>query len=245
MEKLSRNSLPEVKKRKKEWAKNNKAKVLASSRASYRRHKEAHLEKQREYRLKNKGRFSERDRKSKLLWSHKNHEKVLSQAREYRAKHPEKKRTEDKAYYLKTKESRKEIRNLQAKMNARRYLAENPEKVRKAHRDWYHKNKHRFQAYRQTKWRKIYGVRGHHTHKQWLARVEFYGWRCFYCKKELTRRTLTQDHRIPRSRGGSEWPSNLVPACGFCNYSKNDKLEKEWKPMYEQRPPRQEEEIFS
>jgi 5-methylcytosine-specific restriction endonuclease McrA len=64
---------------------------------------------------------------------------------------------------------------------------------------------------------------GSHTFEQWMARVEFYVWRCVYCKKELTVQTLTQDHVKPVSKGGSNWASNLVPACKSCNSSKNGK----------------------
>src|ERR1700689_26743 len=58
---------------------------------------------------------------------------------------------------------------------------------------------------------------GWHSAEQWLARVVFYGWRCLYCNVELSFDTLTKDHRIPVSRGGMDWPSNLVPACQSCN----------------------------
>jgi len=56
--------------------------------------------------------------------------------------------------------------------------------------------------------------------EKWIARVEFYGWRCFYCLKPLTPRVLTTDHRIALARGGTNWPANLVPACRGCNSSK-------------------------
>lgn len=58
---------------------------------------------------------------------------------------------------------------------------------------------------------------GRHSHAGWLLRVAFHGWRCWYCRAELTPATLTKDHRQPIARGGSNWPSNLVPACAACN----------------------------
>jgi 5-methylcytosine-specific restriction endonuclease McrA len=48
-------------------------------------------------------------------------------------------------------------------------------------------------------------------------RVKLYGGACFYCGGSGT----TIDHRIPLARGGSHWPSNLVPACRRCNSRKN------------------------
>lgn len=76
-------------------------------------------------------------------------------------------------------------------------------------------------------WRIFKGInRGHHgacTIEQWMNRVSFYGWRCAYCKKTLNDSTLTVDHRIPISKNGPNWPSNLVPCCKPCNSKKRDK----------------------
>ena len=49
---------------------------------------------------------------------------------------------------------------------------------------------------------------------------------CVYCGAEAT----TVDHVRPLSRGGHEAEYNLVPACLFCNCSKNDRLLTEWRP---------------
>ena len=63
---------------------------------------------------------------------------------------------------------------------------------------------------------------------QWLARIQFYGWRCAYCLIGLTLKTVEVDHRIPISRGGSNWPANLVPCCESCNSSKRNKTPSEF-----------------
>lgn len=39
---------------------------------------------------------------------------------------------------------------------------------------------------------------------------------------------MSPEHQIPLSRGGSNWPSNLVPACDNCNKSKKDKTPAEF-----------------
>jgi 5-methylcytosine-specific restriction endonuclease McrA len=62
------------------------------------------------------------------------------------------------------------------------------------------------------------------TPAQWKARGEFYGWRCAYCLIQLSLETAEVDHVIPVIRGGSNWPSNLVPACRSCNATKHAKL---------------------
>lgn len=52
----------------------------------------------------------------------------------------------------------------------------------------------------------------------WLPILEAFGYRCAYCGASDV--PLERDHRIPVSRGGSDDPSNLVPACKPCNVRK-------------------------
>ena len=49
---------------------------------------------------------------------------------------------------------------------------------------------------------------------------------CVYCGAGAT----SVDHVRPLARGGCEVAGNLVPACGSCNRSKNDRLLTEWRP---------------
>lgn len=67
---------------------------------------------------------------------------------------------------------------------------------------------------------------GQFVYADWIKKVEFHGWRCFYCSIELDVTTLTIDHRKPLYRGGSNWISNLVPSCKSCNCSKGYKNER-------------------
>jgi len=61
------------------------------------------------------------------------------------------------------------------------------------------------------------------------SEYHFYRWNvgillCVYCNCELTRDNKTQDHVIPRARGGSKLGrDNLEPACIDCNSAKGDK----------------------
>ncbi len=43
---------------------------------------------------------------------------------------------------------------------------------------------------------------------------------CAYCGNAAN----TVDHIIPRSKGGTDHPDNLVAACSQCNYSKHDDI---------------------
>lgn len=44
--------------------------------------------------------------------------------------------------------------------------------------------------------------------------------RCWYCGKQLTRRTKTRDHVLPRCMAGLTELGNIVPACKPCNQLK-------------------------
>jgi 5-methylcytosine-specific restriction endonuclease McrA len=52
-----------------------------------------------------------------------------------------------------------------------------------------------------------------------LCRDQF---RCVYCGRTSQEATLEVDHIIPRSKGGSNLPTNLVTACYECNMGKSD-----------------------
>jgi 5-methylcytosine-specific restriction endonuclease McrA len=60
------------------------------------------------------------------------------------------------------------------------------------------------------------------------SEYHFYRWNigkllCVYCNEELTSKNKTQDHVIPRCRGGSQLGrDNLEPACVECNSAKGD-----------------------
>ena len=64
------------------------------------------------------------------------------------------------------------------------------------------------------------------TNEQWEALKDKYRYCCFYCGNKPDR--LEQDHVIPLSRGGDHTKSNIVPACPFCNNSKNNKTLEEY-----------------
>lgn len=46
---------------------------------------------------------------------------------------------------------------------------------------------------------------------------------CMYCKTPLTWGSFTVEHRLPRSRGGSNELPNLGPCCGPCNFGRGNR----------------------
>lgn len=73
-------------------------------------------------------------------------------------------------------------------------------------------------------------AKGSFTAEQWELKCQFHGWLCYYCKIPLTGASVTQDHRIPLSRGGYNHLSNIAPCCSRCNSKKHSKTELEFRP---------------
>ncbi len=114
----------------------------------------------------------------------------------------------------------------------RRYRLAHQDQRRNGYRQWMRKNidkvKERWKnntIRRRALKRNTDGV---HTYEQFLDVCESFGWRCAYCGCELNPNTVTEDHVIPLSRGGSNDISNIVPACKFCNSSKGNKTAEEF-----------------
>ena len=66
---------------------------------------------------------------------------------------------------------------------------------------------------------------GTHTAEQLKARFDYHGNKCVYCDST---ENLHADHQIPLSRGGTNFASNMVPACASCNCSKGSKTPEEF-----------------
>lgn len=50
------------------------------------------------------------------------------------------------------------------------------------------------------------------------------GFKCRYCGKKTSETELEVDHIRPRSKGGSDAPSNLTTTCRDCNRGKGDRI---------------------
>ena len=53
--------------------------------------------------------------------------------------------------------------------------------------------------------------------------------RCIYCHREVDLKESTLEHKQPITRGGTNKKENLTIACPHCNYSKQDRTEKEFR----------------
>ena len=94
-------------------------------------------------------------------------------------------------------------------------------------RNWYHRhssqNPERFRKYVIDRRARLAAAEGTYTKQEWLDRLVAYRYKCFYCLVELTTKSATKDHLVALSKGGSNWISNIVPACHSCNSGKCDR----------------------
>lgn len=75
-----------------------------------------------------------------------------------------------------------------------------------------------------------HGAKGTYSPDDIARQYSKQGGRCYWCGNQLNN-AYHIDHVIPISRGGTNWPANLVCACQFCNLSKGNKLPyTEWTP---------------
>lgn len=56
---------------------------------------------------------------------------------------------------------------------------------------------------------------------------------CWYCGCDLTQESLTVDHVVPRSMGGTGEPDNLVASCLECNQTKGTRSVEEYRVLLE------------
>lgn len=158
-----------------------------------------------------------------------NREKCKAAIRRWRLNNPEKDKAAKARWLKNNPDKRKVIRDRWAHNNKdafaamrRRWVNNNPDKVAEIGA--------RALAIRRARLANAPGGSYFPTRKDYRPRLAFYGFCCAYC---LIAPAETWDHAIPVSRGGSNWPANMYPACFKCNFSKHDKLLfKEWVPPY-------------
>lgn len=149
----------------------------------------------------------ERQRAYAREWMKRNAEKAREAMRRWRARHPELLRERRRKYRRAAR-----LRD-GAKLNAQRaaYLATHPE-VKRA----------KEQAYRA---RKI-AAAGSFTGAEWLELVGRWGNVCAYRGEPGP---LEPDHRVPLTRGGTNFIENILPACRNCNARKHTMTEEEFR----------------
>jgi 5-methylcytosine-specific restriction endonuclease McrA len=186
------------------------------------------------------------------VWVAANRDKCRAKVSRYRERHPDRVKSYKKKYAAENAEAIAASTRRYHQANPNKCRAwwkakhdrikaskELHEKRKAMHRDYYRRNaemcKAKVQAYAKAHpekarlWSRITAARrrtklvGFCLAEQWRARIEYYGWTCAYCHKELDLYTVQRDHVKPIFAGGADWASNSVPCCGTCNTRKGTK----------------------
>lgn len=150
-------------------------------------------------------------------WYHENKEKVAAQTKEWQANNADRVKELNRAREAKP----------ETKARRRQWERDNPEKMAEKHRRWRHSHPSavKLLVYRRRQLQK--DAPGTFTEEQLQARIDFYGRRCYLCGCDwdaLDSFDQTIDHILPLSKGGTNWPANLAPACRSCNSKKHNKV---------------------
>lgn len=163
-------------------------------------------------RYRQKDGIREKEREDFKRWGAANQDRLRELWRASYARHAEKRR----AYRRERNRSHPEVRMA--------WNEANREKMNAQSRQWQKDNRERALASTRNYNAKKRGANGVATAEQVEARMAFYGHQCAYCSGPFEH----VDHVIAISRGGTNWPANLRPACSPCNVSKGAKPLAQW-----------------
>ena len=119
--------------------------------------------------------------------------------------------------------------NHEKKLESQRRWRENhPDKVREVSKRYYNANLEKQRIIRSNRRARKAAAEGSHTVADMRRQYKAQKGKCWWCSKKVTWEDHHNDHLIPLSRGGTNWPNNMVITCVHCNLSKNDRLPHEW-----------------
>lgn len=185
-----------------EWNAANLERGRAQRKAYRERNRESVLAGKIRYRLAN----LERTKAGIQAWKGAHREQISEWGKQYRIDNPERLAAKNRAWYLANPDL--------CKQRAREWVKANPERVRV-------RTARRRAAERNAP--------GQFTEDDLIKQFEAQRGMCFYCHEDLDGRG-TIDHYIPLSKGGTNFPSNIVLACWPCNNAKRAKLPSEFRP---------------
>lgn len=147
---------------------------------------------------------------------------------------PEKTKEYGKTYYQNNREKKDRqsrdwaINNPQGKKAIeKRYREKHPVTCRQSNKKWLDNNPLKKREYTGRRRNRKANAEGKYTAADIQLLHRSQKGRCWYCQKVLDGK-YEIEHRVPISRGGTNWPNNLCLVCRKCNRSKSDKLPHEW-----------------
>lgn len=134
--------------------------------------------------------------------------------RKWAEKNPDKMKAYKRDYYLRNKELVKE--------RAMAWGKANPEKLKEYQQKVYAKNPSKYAFYHKRRQRLKKTNGGTHTFEDWQGLLKEHNNICWGCKK--TNVILTEDHKIPLTKGGTDLIENIQPLCKSCNSKKHNTI---------------------
>lgn len=104
--------------------------------------------------------------------------------------------------------------------SCREYALAHPDKARERVRKWAQLHPEKRCQNQANRRARENDAKGSHTLAEWQSILKQHP-SCAYCGR--TDCKLTRDHVVPLSKGGSNYISNIVPACQSCNSRKKDR----------------------
>lgn len=141
------------------------------------------------------------EKQYRTIYYLKNREKILRKRKERYSKNPEKELIVNRKYYQNNKTKTKERIAL--------YRKNNPQITSVTH---------------SNRRARTIKAKGTFTIEEWELLKKLFNYTCPKCFKKEPEIQLTADHKIPLSKGGSNYIDNIQPLCKPCNCSKHSKI---------------------
>lgn len=188
--------------RKRQWRRDNPDKVKRQKNESQKRNRSSANQRNRKYRKIHSTELAEKRQLAEVR------AKKQEYDRQYHRNHAGEKCAISQKWHRNNRE--------RASARGRQWKASNPEKARLLAR----KSK-------TTRRAREFNAKGTYTPDDVRMIYEMQNGLCAYCGIRLFDK-WHEDHYMPISRGGSNYPENIILACKECNLSKNDKTFEEW-----------------
>ena len=196
-----------VKKRQRQYYKNNKEKVAERNKQYYEDNKEKIAKQKKQYYEANK-------------------EKALEQRKQRYEANKKKEYEQHKRYYEANKEKIAEYH----KKYRKQWYENNKEKILEQGKQYYQSPQGqvvRFNNHHRRRLKEEQQGMGI-TKDQWLEMMQYFDWKCAYSGKRLTKDTRSVDHIVPLNSNGDNMIWNCVPMLRSLNCSKHANNMEEW-----------------
>lgn len=168
----------------------------------------------------------EKVRENQLRYANDNAERLSEYKKQWRLDNIDRVRVQHSEYYQANKEA--------YRISVNRRRQQNPGARRAEGARYRRNNLDKYRIWAMHRRARVANAAGEFTADDVEAQLSEQSGLCFWCYEIMPLGKHTIDHLIPLSRGGSNWPSNLVCACHSCNSQKGAKTPDEYRKYLEE-----------